>query len=89
VETDLPLNASCPEKKMTTGVLSAGVGFPIAQAQLRIAGQQLPAKPDSAGRAIRFRVNLKGGTRTRLHAWFQDAEGKDLCGAYYANVRRG
>jgi arylsulfatase A-like enzyme len=88
VEIDLPLTASCPEKQMTAGLLPAGKGLPIAQAQLRIAGQQLSAKPDSTGKAVLFRVTLKGGVRTQLHAWFQDAEGKDLCGAYYACVRR-
>jgi len=74
---------------MAAGLLPAGIGFPIAQAQLKIAGQQLSAKPDSAGKAVLFRVRLKGGVRTQLHAWFQNAEGQDLCGAYYAYVRRG
>jgi hypothetical protein len=39
-------------------------------------------------KAAIFHVKLKAGTKTRLHGWFQDAAGKDLCGAYYANVRR-
>ena len=26
--------------------------------------------------------------KTQLHGWFQDAAGKDLCGAFYATVRR-
>ena len=45
---------------------------------------QLP--PDA--KAAVFRAKLKGGTRTQLHAWFQDADGKDVCGAYYACVKR-
>ena len=27
--------------------------------------------------------------KTTLKAWFRDAEGKDLCGAFYAYVRSG
>ncbi len=88
VEINLPLNANCPEKKMTVGVRSEGIGLPIARAQLKIAGQQLSAKTAVADKTAEFRVKLKGGAKTQLHAWFQDADGKDLCGAYYASVRR-
>jgi hypothetical protein len=35
-----------------------------------------------------FRTSLKGGTKTRLHGWFQDKQGKNLVGAYYAVVKR-
>jgi hypothetical protein len=87
-ERDLPLSAPCPEKKMTAGVLPAGVAMPIRSAQLAIAGQQLNLKMRPEDKAAVFRVKLRGGVKTKLHGWFQDAEGKDLCGAYYARVRR-
>jgi hypothetical protein len=32
-------------------------------------------------------VKLPAGTTT-LKAWFQDADGTDLCGAFFAYVRR-
>jgi hypothetical protein len=35
-----------------------------------------------------LRVRPKGGTRTRLYGWFQDARGNDLGGAFYGDVRR-
>ena len=34
-----------------------------------------------------FRVALEAG-RTRLQTWFDDAEGRELCGAYYVYVHR-
>jgi arylsulfatase len=88
VEIDLPLSAACPEKKMTAGSLPAGVGLPIARAQLKIAGQQHSATAAAADKTVIFRITLKGGMQTQLHGWFQDSEGRDLCGAYYAYVRR-
>jgi arylsulfatase len=88
-ERDLPLNAACPEKKMTAGSLPEGVALAIAGAKLTVAGQSLPAvKASSGDKAISFRVRLAGGTKTDLHGWFQDAAGNDVCGAYYAYVRR-
>lgn len=85
-ETGWALAAAAPEKQLTAGKLPAGIAFPIARAQLRVAGQEHAAA--ATGQAAVFRVTLKGGVKTDLHAWFQDAAGKDLCGAYYATVRR-
>jgi hypothetical protein len=33
-------------------------------------------------------VKLKAGTRTPMQTWFYDANGKELCGAYFAYVWR-
>ncbi|MBI4873567.1 MAG: arylsulfatase [Acidobacteria bacterium] len=88
VEGDLPLNAPCPAKKLTVAALPAGKAFPIAGARLKIAGQDLTASAATGEKATLFRVRLKGGVKTHLHGWFQDAAGADLCGAYYAYVRR-
>ena len=87
VRTGLALDAPCPEKQMTMAKLPAGKAFPIAQAQLQIAGQSKSVKTAAGSQSAVFRVTLKAGTRTKLQAWFQDADGKDLCGAYYAYVR--
>lgn len=84
----LPLNAPCPASKKTYGQLPEGKALPIAKAQLRIAGRQLEMKTKPAATSVSFRLKLSGNTKTKLHAWFQDAEGKDLCGSYYATVRR-
>jgi hypothetical protein len=85
---DLPLSAACPVQKRRKGALPEGKALPIARAQLVIAGQEKSVKTVASDKVARFRVALKGKTRTQLHAWFQDADGKDLCGAYYAQVRR-
>ena len=87
-EQDLPLTAGRPEQKMTAGRLQAGKAVPITAARLAIAGQELSMKTGAGARSAVFRLRLKGGTRTQLHGWFQDAAGQDLCGAYYAYVKR-
>ena len=88
VNTGLALDAPCPEKQLTVAKLPAGKALPIAQAQLRIAGQSKSVKAAPGSQSAVFRVALKSGTKTRLHGWFQDSAGADLCGAYYAYVRR-
>jgi len=88
IEQGLALTAGRPEQKVTAGTLPAGKALPIAGARLTIAGQELSKKTAAEDRTAVFRVRLKGGTKTQLHAWFQDAAGQDLCGAYYAYVKR-
>jgi arylsulfatase len=76
-ELNLPLSA--PEPK-------GGKALPIAAASLTVAGQTLSAKAaDPQATTITIRATLPAG-RTQLHGWFQDAQGKDLCGAFYADV---
>jgi len=87
-EQALALTAACPAKQMTAGELPAGKALPIAAARLAIAGQELSAKTAATDQAAVFRVRLKGRAKTQLQAWFQDAGGGDLCGAYYAYLRR-
>jgi hypothetical protein len=84
----VPLNAASPEIKLTVASLPAGKAVPVARARLSIAGQEQSLDTKPADKAAIFRVKLKAGTKTRLHGWFQDASGKDLCGAYFATVRR-
>jgi hypothetical protein len=35
-----------------------------------------------------FHVTLKAGAKLEMQSWFYDANGNELCGAYYAYVRR-
>lgn len=77
-ETDLALaDAAGPDS----------VALPIAAAVVEIAGQRLTAKAAPGAKEIALRAPLPSG-RTTLHAWFQDAAGQDLCGAFYSYVRR-
>lgn len=87
-DRNIPLNAELPPKKMTAGELPKGVAIPIAAAKLAVGGVEQSKKTAAADTQAVFRVSLKRGTRTRLHGWFQDAEGRDLVGAYYAVVKR-
>ena len=87
MEQKLALTAGREEKKMTAGSLQAGRAMPIAGAKLQVAGQKQSVKTTAVDRVASFRVSLKGGTKTELHGWFQDAAGVDLCGVFYASVK--
>jgi arylsulfatase A-like enzyme len=84
----LALNASCPEQKRTKGTLPAGKALPIAGCKLTVAAQEFSKPTAAEDIAAVFRAQLKRGVKTELHAWFQDAKGADLCGAFYAKVER-
>ncbi len=72
---------------LTASYDAAGKALPIASAKLAIAGQQLAANADAGAKLITFRATLPAG-ETKLQAWFVDANGKDLSGAFYTTVRR-
>jgi arylsulfatase len=77
-EADLPLGAdSGPQSK----------AFPIAAARVTVAGQNVTGKTAPTEKEVVLRARLPRG-KTRLQAWFADAQGQDLCGAFYAYVRR-
>ncbi len=66
-------------------VTPPGKALPIASAQLTVAGQTHRVAPKPGDLGARFRLRLPAG-RTTLQAWFQDAAGADLSGAYFAQV---
>jgi len=57
-----------------------------AEAVLQIGARQFtaPASPKDLG--VVFQVTLPA-ERTTMQGWFRDADGNDLCGAYYARVQ--
>lgn len=64
------------------------VGFPtIAQAHVEIAGVKGEAKADVKETSATVRVTLPAGVTT-MKAWFADAEGKGLCGAFFVTAVR-
>lgn len=64
------------------------VGFPtIARAKIDIAGVKSEGTADPKATGATLTVKLPAGT-TKLKAWFTDAEGKDLCGAFFITVRK-
>nr|MCU0247521.1 sulfatase-like hydrolase/transferase [Bryobacter sp.] len=88
VERRIPLTDAVPAKQMAFGKLDGGKAFPIAGAKLRIAGQELAAKAKPGDSAVLFRVKLRKAAKIQMQGWFQDAAGADLCGSFYARVKR-
>jgi arylsulfatase len=86
-EAVLAIAAGAPPHQAADGVYPAGVALNIAKARLKIADadQSLPVQPDDA--AVTFSATLKPGPAA-LQTWFYDAEGREICGAYYVYVRR-
>jgi arylsulfatase len=84
-DADLPLRAGAPEFKATEETVPAGKALPIASAQLTVAGQSLQSPVGQEDRVATFETTLQPG-RTKLHGWFRDRAGQDLCGAYFAYV---
>jgi arylsulfatase len=64
-----------------------GKALPIRLAKLKVAGVEQEMKTAPGDRDAVFRVDLPAG-RTQLQAWFEDAKGSDLCGAFYVKVLR-
>jgi arylsulfatase A-like enzyme len=79
-EIDLPLTAARGDAKSKA--------LPVASASVAIQGKTKSAKAtDKNAKEIVLHVALEPG-RTTMQAWFQDADGADLAGAFYAYVRR-
>jgi hypothetical protein len=63
-------------------------GFPtIARAKVDIAGVKGEVKADPKATGATVVVALPAG-KTKLKAWFADADGTDLCGAFFVTVRK-
>jgi arylsulfatase len=78
-EIDLPLAAARDAKSKA---------LPVAAATVAIQGKTKSAKAAAKNaKEIVLQVALEPG-RTTMQAWFQDADGVDLAGAFYAYVRR-
>ena len=66
------------------------VAFPtIARGRLRIADKEVTVAADPKSTAAVVVVKDLPAGRTTLKVWFQDADGKDLCGAFFVTVRQG
>jgi arylsulfatase A-like enzyme len=67
---------------------SKTAGFPtIARAKLQIAGESADVEANPKQTGATLRLSLPAG-KTKLKAWFADADGKDLCGAFFVTVTR-
>jgi arylsulfatase len=87
-EADAAIAAGVPAFKAVDGGLPPGKPLPITAARLKL-GDLDETKPVAPGdKAITFTVQLKAGTKMPMQTWFLGADGKELCGAYFADVRR-
>jgi hypothetical protein len=87
-EADAPISAGVPEARLTDGVFPAGKALPIAKARLKIGDFDQTRPVGASDKAVVFTAPLKAAAGLKLQTWFYDAQGKELCGAYYAYVRR-
>lgn len=87
-EAELALTMGAPEFNAHAGSTPAGVELPIAGAALKTPdGDVLTADAVAGAQHVTFTLPLTAG-RTKLHGWFRDAGGEDVCGVYYAYVTR-
>jgi arylsulfatase len=86
-ECGAALGSGVPPFKGAVGTLVEGKALPIAAGHLTVAGRDLDKTARPGDRAVTFRIPLKAG-RMKLHGWFRDGGGADLCGAYFAYVTR-
>ena len=84
-----PLDAQVPDKTVSGRAIGLGANkaFPIAGAVLEYGSQRAEMAVSAGDLGAEFEVELDKG-RSKLWGWFRDKNGKDLCGAYYAQVTR-
>jgi hypothetical protein len=86
-EAKLPIAAASPPYRAADGILPAGVPLPIAQARIELGGLNRTTAVGPQDQSVTFAAELKAGP-AELQTWFLDAGGKELCGAYFVEVRR-
>jgi hypothetical protein len=87
-EADVALTAAVPAFKVETRTSPPGVALPIAKARLKLAEADETKAVGAEDKEAVFSVTLKTGAKLQMQSWFYDASGNELCGAYYAYVRR-
>jgi arylsulfatase len=86
-EADAPIAAGLPSKKAELTEFPPGKALPIAGARIRIGEFDAAKEVRPDDKAVTFEASLQP-SRSKLQAWFSDASGHDLCGAYYVYVNR-
>ena len=86
-ESGVTLHDKVPALQVTDGEYVEGVALPIAQARLTLGETTQTARPDADQQLVRFAVDLEKGP-VELQTWMLDADGNEICGAYYVTVTR-
>lgn len=88
-EADAAIAGPVPPFKAVDGQLPAGKALPIAKIRLKIDGVMDETKPVPAdAKEVVFSTPLKADAKTTMQSFCYDADGKELCGAYFAYVTR-
>jgi arylsulfatase len=87
-EADAAITAGVPAFKAVDGGLPAGKALPIAKARLKLEDLDQTKPVSASDKEIRFTIPLKAGTKAQMLSSFLNPDGKELCGAYFAYVRR-
>ena len=86
-EADAAISAGVPAFEAVDGTLPPGKALPIAKVRARINGKDVTMDVGPDDKGVAFGVRLGAGERHTLQSWCDDAEGHELCGAYFAYVR--
>jgi arylsulfatase A-like enzyme len=87
-EADAAIASGVPAFKAVDGILPAGNALPIAKARLKVGPVDETKAVGARDKEIIFTVALHAGARLPMQTWFYDAQGRELCGAYFVDVRR-
>jgi arylsulfatase len=87
VEADAAIADGVPPFKAVDGQFPAGKALPIVKARLKAGAFEDSREVAGGVKVVTFRTPLQAGP-VELRTAFLDADGKELCGAYYVSVRR-
>jgi arylsulfatase len=86
-ESDLAITQSIPVTQVTDGQYVAGKKMSVTKARLQIGSFDKVIDLNRNAKSVSFRVPLTKGA-CQMRTAFLDAEGKEVCGAYYTYIRR-
>ena len=86
-ESGAAIAAGLPAHKHIDGEFPPGVALPIVKARMKIGGFDASCAVPGDAQQATFQAKLPAG-RTQLQTWFYDADGQEICGAYYVYVTR-
>lgn len=87
-EADVAMDAGVPAFQAKDGMLPAGKALPVASARLKIGDFDQTLPVPAGAKSATFTVTLQPTAKVPMQTWLRDASGNDLCGAYYAYIRK-
>ena len=87
-EADAPIAAGVPPFQAVDGLLAEGTALPIAAIRLTVGELLDETRTVADAKEVVFNVQLKAGAELPMQSYCLDASGQELCGAYFAYVRR-